>query len=214
MLCVPEKQGLSCGRHSCGGSGATGEIMDKIIKIVLGLFIVILVVFVAFFSYMSYIDTAYRNSLTGTYRIPAPLRPTGVLSNVTLFLPVPADPNGNSPVVARSAAGTFPGFPVNGTLRSLGPARQRSLKVSAPTIGQPAINGSAQPTTITFMVNVSSPSLIETPFPVENAAVFRPVQSIHAVACPAGDTKTASTPACFQYLTSTYADYTAVLQQQ
>lgn len=196
-------------KHSCGGSGATGEIMDKIIKITLGFFILILVVFVAFFSYMSYVDMTYRNSLTGTYSYTCTITTDSVLSNVTLFLPIPADLQGNSPVVAQISSRNVSGVPGNWTLTLFDTGKATLLKVSAPTIGQPAINGSAQTTSITFAVNASSPSLIDTHSPVENAAVFRPVQGIHGVACPAGETKTGSTPECFKYLTSSYADYTA-----
>jgi hypothetical protein len=39
--------------------------------------------------------------------------------------------------------------------------------------------------------------------------VFRPVQGINTVACPAGDAQAGGTPECSAYLTSTYADYTA-----
>ena len=184
--------------------------MDKIIKIVMGLFIVILVLFIAVFSYSSYIDTAYRNSLNGTYLYTCTISTDGVLSNVTLFLPVPAAPNGNSPVVVEISSQDVSGVPADWNLTLFGTGKATLLKVSARTIGQPAINGNAQPTTITLMVNASSPSLIDTALPVENAAVFRPVQSIHPVACPAGDTTSASTPSCFQYMTSTYADYSAV----
>ena len=186
-----------------------GEIMDKIIKIAMGLFIVILVLFIAAFSYTSYIDTAYRNSLTGTYLYTCTISTDGVLSNVTLFLPVPADPNGNSPVVAKISSRDVSGVPAEWNLTLFGTGKATLLKISARTIGQPAVNGNVHPTTITLTVNASAPSLIDTALPVENAAVFRTVQSIHPVACPAGDTTSASTPSCFQYLTSTYTDYSA-----
>jgi len=184
--------------------------MDKIIKTALGLFIVILILFVAVVAYTAYIDTTYRNSLTSTYQYTCTISTDNVLSNVTLFLPVPANVNGNSPVVAQISSRDVSGAPADWNLTLFGTGKATLLQVSAPTIGQPAINGSTQPTTITLTVNASSPALIDTASPVEYAAVFRPVQSIHAAACPAGDSTSAtSTPACYQYLTSTYADYTA-----
>jgi len=183
--------------------------MDKIIKITLGFFILVLVLFVAFFSYQSYVDMTYRNSLTGTYEYTCTITTDSVLSNVTLFLPVPADPQGNSPVVSQISSKNVSGVPDNWTLTLFDTGKATLLKVFAPTIGQPAINGSAQTTSITLAVNTSSHSVIDTRSPVENAAVFRPVQGIHSVACPASDTTTKSNPVCFEYLTSTYADYTA-----
>jgi len=71
------------------------------------------------------------------------------------------------------------------------------------------VNGSTQTTTITLAVNASLHKPIDTRLPVENAAVFRPVQDMHTVSCPASDVTSGSTPVCSEYLTSTYADYTA-----
>jgi len=186
-----------------------GEIMDKIIKITLGVFVVILLLFVAVVSYTIYIDTTYRNSLTGTYSYTCTITTDTVLSNVTLFLPVPADLKGNSPVVAQISDRNISGIPGDWTIALFDTGKATLLKVSAPSIGQPAENGSAPATTITLVVNGSSHTLIDTRSPVENAAVFRPVQDIHTVACPAGDITSGSTPVCSEYLTSTYVDYTA-----
>jgi hypothetical protein len=183
--------------------------MDKIIKITLGLFVLILILFVAVVSYTSYIDTTYRNSLTGTYVYTCTITTDSVLSNVTLFLPVPADLKGSSPLDAQISGQRVSGVPDDWTITLYDAGKVTLLKVSAPTIGQPAVNGSAQKTTITLGVNASSHTLIDTLSPEENAAVFRPVHDIHTVVCPAGDTTANSTPACSEYLTSTYADYTA-----
>ncbi|MGA2161795.1 MAG: hypothetical protein ABSG28_06335 [Methanoregula sp.] len=183
--------------------------MDKIIKITLGCFILILIIFVAFVFYTSYIDMTYRNSLTGTYSYTCIITTDTVISNVTLFLPVPADLKGNSPVVAQISSQKVSGVPGNWTLTLYDTGKATLLKISAPTIGQPAVNGSVQTSEVTLIVNASSHDLIDTRSPVENAAVFRPIQGIHAVTCPASDTKTEGNPECFEYLTSTYADYTA-----
>src|SRR5208337_4824652 len=135
----------------------------------------------------------------GTYAYTCTITTDTVLSNVTLFLPVPADLKGNSPVVAQISSRDLSGVPGNWTLTLFDTGMATLLKVSAPTIGQPAINGSAQTTSITFAVNTSSHILIDTRSPVENAAVFRPVQGIHSVACPTSDTKTEGNPECFEY---------------
>ncbi len=184
--------------------------MDKIIKITLGLFILILVIFVSVVSYTSYIDTTYRNSLTGTYGYTCTLTTDTVLSNVTLFLPVPADMTGNSPVISQISRQQVTGVPHDWTITLYDTGKATLLKISAPTIGLPAINGSAQTTIIMLAVNASSHTLIDTRSPVMNAAVFRPVQDIQTVACPAGDATAVGTPVCSEYLTSIYADYTAV----
>ena len=183
--------------------------MDKIIKTALGLFVVILVVFVAYFSYILYIDAKYQNSLESTYQYTCSITTNDVLSNVTFFIPVPVNAQGNSPVITQISSKMVAGVPASWNLTLYGTGKTTLLKVVAPTIGQPPLNGSAQPTTITLMVNASSPVLIDTALPVADAAVFRPVQNVQAVACPAEDSALAGNPSCSQYQTSAYADYTA-----
>jgi len=183
--------------------------MDKIIKITAGIFTVILVLFVAAISYGMYIDTQYKNSLAGTYTYNCTIATNSVLSNITLFLPVPADQNGNSPVVWEISSRNVTGVPHDWTLSLYDTGKETFLKVSAPHIGQPAINGSSGATSVTFAVNISSHAIIDTRAPVENAAVFRPVRDIRGTTCPASNATNGSTPECYQYLTSTYADYTA-----
>ncbi len=75
--------------------------MDKIIKITLGIFIVILVAFTATVAFNASVETAYRNSLASTYSYTLTLTTDSRLDNVTLFIPVPDDRTGNSPIVAQ-----------------------------------------------------------------------------------------------------------------
>ena len=183
--------------------------MDKIIKVVLGLFIIILVLFVSVVSYMTYTDMMYRDSLSSNYQYTCTISTDGILSNVTLFLPVPEDTRGDSPVIAQISSHDISGVPANWNLTLFDTGKGTLLQVVAPVIGESPVNGSAQPVVVTLMVNASSPALIDTESPVAHAAVFRPVQGIRTVACPAGDTAAAGSPSCYQYQTSIYADYTA-----
>ncbi|MGA9622603.1 hypothetical protein [Methanoregula sp.] len=190
-------------------SGAMVEIMDKIIKIVLGLFIVLFVAFVAYTCYFGYIGSIYRSSLSGNYLYTCTIATNGVLTNVTLFLPVPADPKGNSPVVAQISSRDVTGVPDNMNLTLYDTGKTTLLKVSAKSIGGPAINGITQPATITFSVNVSSPEHIDTRSPVQNAAVFRPVNGIHTTACSGESVASGRGPVCYKYLTEMYAEYSS-----
>ena len=183
--------------------------MDKIIKFTLAFFVLILIIFVAVVSYTTYIDTTYRNSLTGTYVYTCTITTDSVLSNVTFFLPVPADLKGSSPLDVQISGQHVSGVPEDWAITLYDTGKATLLKVSAPKIGQPAVNGSTQTTTITLAVNASLHKPIDTRLPVENAAVFRPVQDMHTVSCPASDVTSGRTPVCSEYLTSTYADYTA-----
>ena len=183
--------------------------MDKIVKVVLGLFIVILVLFVSIVSYMTYVDTMYRNSLSSNYQYTCTISTEGVLSNVTLFLPVPADIQGDSPVIAQISSQDISGVPANWNLTLFDTGKGTLLQVVAPLIGQSAATGNTQPAVVTLTVNASSPALIDTGSPVARAAVFRPVQGLQTVACPTGGTSVTGSPTCYQYQTSVYADYTA-----
>jgi len=183
--------------------------MDKIIKIALGLFVLILVLFVATVSYTMYVDMAYQNSLNSTYQYTCSFSTEDVLHNVTLFLPVPADIHGNSPVIAQISSQEVTGVPANWKLTLFDTGKATLLQVLAPTIGQPPANGSANPTTVTLVVNVSSPVYINTASPLDHAAVFRPIQNLQAAACPSQDTTAPGIPSCYQYQTSAYTDYTA-----
>ncbi len=121
--------------------GLMGEIMDKIIKVTLGLFVIILVLFVSVVSYTAYVNTSYRNSLTGTYEYNCTITTNTVLSNVTLFLPVPADMTGNSPVISQISRQQVTGVPEDWTLTLFDTGKATLLKISAPRIGQNAVNG-------------------------------------------------------------------------
>ena len=85
--------------------------MDRIIKITLSLFIIILVMFVALAGYSSYTENAYRTSLAGSYTYTCIIATDSPLSNVTLFIPVPADRTGNSPIITEFSAQAVTGVP-------------------------------------------------------------------------------------------------------
>ena len=89
--------------------------MDRTIKITLGIFIVILIGFVSVISYDSFVTEAYRTSMTGSYSYTLSLTTDSALSNVTLFVPVPEDPSGNSLIVTRISAKDIPGLPAGWT---------------------------------------------------------------------------------------------------
>jgi len=183
--------------------------MDKIIKVTLGLFIIILAVFAAFVSYNAYIDSKYKNSLSSTYSYSCTFTTDAVLSNVTFFLPVPADMKGNSPIVTEISNHNVTGLPQDWSVSLYDTGKATLLKISAPTMGKPEINGSAQTTINMLAVTAPSSSPIDTRSPVANAAVFRPVQNIREVTC-SGSNTTAGPHSCYRYRTSIYADYSAV----
>jgi hypothetical protein len=184
--------------------------MDNIIRIALGLFIIILVAFVASVSYTLYVNNAYRTSLSSTYSYQCTITTDAVLSNVTLFVPVPAFPSGNSPVIAQISAHNITGYPGKWDAVLFDTGKATLLKIGAARIGQPIVNGSAVTTNITFVVDADSPSLIDTRSPMADDAVFRPVQGAIDTACPAGTVETTGLTNCTQYNTAIYAKYEAL----
>ncbi len=183
--------------------------MDKIIRITLGLLIAVLVVFIAFVGYTMYIDNAYRTSLNSTYSYSCSVTTDSVLSNVTFFLPVPANPSGNSLVVERISSKDIAGFPGEWDATLYDTGKTTLLKITAPKISPPDWNGTATPYTIRFSVDVRSLKVIDTLTPVTDDTVFRQVQGVRDVACPQDGGASTGSPRCIEYLTSIYASYSA-----
>jgi YbbR domain-containing protein len=63
--------------------------MDKIIKNAAVLVIIIFVLFVSIASYNAFVEKAYRESLKSSYSYSCTISTDSVLTNVTLFIPVP-----------------------------------------------------------------------------------------------------------------------------
>jgi hypothetical protein len=167
--------------------------MDKIIKISLGMFMVILVAFTGIMTYTAYTEIAYRNTITGTYSYTCTITTGFPLYNVTLFIPVPADRSGNSPVVSSFSSHSVTGVPPGWETTLFDTGKSTMVKVTAPAIIPPEGTSASNPYTVTFSSETTSRFPVDTRDPVGNSAMFRPVQSM--------DSKGT-------YTTSLYADYT------
>jgi hypothetical protein len=184
-------------------------MMDKIIRITIGLFLAVLIVFVASVGYTIFVDNAYRTSLNSTYSYSCSITTDSVLSNVTFFIPVPANPQGNSPVEGRISAKDITGLPGDWETTLYDTGKATLVKITASKISPPGWNGTATPYTIRFSANVRSPKVIDTRTPLTDDAVFRPVQGVKDVACPQDTGAGTGSPRCIEYLTSIYASYSA-----
>ena len=182
--------------------------MDNIIRVTLGLLLVILIASAGVFSYQVFVDRAYRESLTSTYSYTCTITTDSPLANVTLFIPVPADPAGNSPVVAGFSARAITGIPGDWEAPLFDTGKATLVKITAPAITLPPGTGPSQPATITMSADLKSGTVIDTRDPVNASALFRPVEEIMQIPCPAGSVK-AGNPVCYRYATSLYADYEA-----
>ena len=179
--------------------------MDKIIKISLGIFIVILVAFTGIITYTGYTETAYRNTLTGTYTYTCNITTDSPLYNVTLFIPVPVDNTGNSPMMSEFSNPVMKGVPADWETTLYDTGKSTLLKVMTPAIVPPEGTSTQHPFTITFSSETTSRTPVDSRNPVEKSAMFRPVQALSENTCPQG--RADSSSRCFTYTTSVYADY-------
>ena len=182
--------------------------MDRIIKISLCLFMVILVVFVSVVSCQVYVEKAYRTSLSSTYSYTCTITTDSTLSNVTLFLPVPADPSGNSPIVAQFSAHDIAGLPKDWTVTLYDTGKATMVRITTPVI-TPVGTIPEKPFTILLSSEMKSDKVIDTREPIKNSALFRQVRDLQLVSCPPDSYEEKGTPQCYRYLTSLYADYQA-----
>ncbi len=179
--------------------------MDKIIKTSLGLFMVILAAFAGMITYTGYTETAYRNTISGTYTYTCTITTDSPLYNVTLFIPVPVDNTGNSPIVSKFSSQMMNGVPADWETTLFDTGKSTLLKVMTPAIVPPKGTTASRPYAITFSSETTSRTPIDTQNPVGKSAMFRPVQALSENTCPQGPAD--SNTRCFTYTTSVYADY-------
>lgn len=182
--------------------------MDRIIRISLGLFMVILVVFVSAASYQVFVEKAYLSSLSSTYSYTCTITTDSKLSEVTLFLPVPADPFGNSPIVTQFSAQDIAGLPEDWTITLYDTGKATLVQITTPAIIPPPGTTPEKPYRFLLSADLKSDTVIDTREPIKNSAVFRPVRDPGQVSCPQGSPEQ-GTPQCYHYLTALYADYQA-----
>jgi hypothetical protein len=181
--------------------------MDRIIKITLGLFIVILVFTITFAGYTGYVAGAYQATRASTFSYTLSLTTDSPLTNVTLFVPVPADLQGNSPVVSRFSSHDIPGIPASWQTTLFDTGKATLVKIHIPSLVPPAGTTPQKPYTILITAELPSEKTIDTADPVSNSPAYRPIQDPSQVACYG--TGAGGNPECSVFQTSLYADYTA-----
>ncbi|MCJ7741140.1 MAG: hypothetical protein MUO95_00405 [Methanoregula sp.] len=183
--------------------------MDRIIKISLGLFTVIFVVFISVVSYHAFVEKAYLTSLSSTYSYTCIITTDSRLSNVTLFLPVPANPSGNSPIVAQFSVKNITGLPEDWTVTLYDTGKATMVGITTPEIAPPVGTTPEKPYVIRLLSEMKSDTVIDTREPIKNSAMFHPVRDLQQVSCPYRSSGDQGTPQCYLYFTSLYADYQA-----
>jgi hypothetical protein len=180
--------------------------MDRIIKITLSLFIIVLVTFVALVGYSAYVEHAYRTSLASSYTYTCTIATDSPLVNVTLFIPVPEDNSGNSPIIAQYSAGAVAGVPAGWTTTLYDTGKSTLVQIAIPSLVPPAGTSPGHPYAVTLFTTTGSGTLIDTRNPVENSPVFRPVMDLAPAECRENATPT-DRRQCYVYRTSVYADF-------
>lgn len=179
--------------------------MDSVIKTTLCLFIVILGAFTGIITYNKYVDTAYRSTINSSYTYTCTITTDAPLTNVTLFLPVPADTAGNSPIVSAYSSHTVTGIPPGWKTTLYDTGKATMVKVEAAAVMPPEGTNTPGSYKITFTAQTAGRTAIETKDFGEKGAMFRPVQDLQTAACPPG--LTGGNISCFSYNTSLYAEY-------
>jgi hypothetical protein len=179
--------------------------MDKIIRMSLGLLLVILITSVCVFSYQAFVERAYRTSLSGTYSYSCTITTDSPLSNVTLFIPVPADPSGNSPVVSGFSSRDIAGIPDDWEVTLYDTGKATMVKVTTAAITP---SPGTTPSMIALSAELKSGTAIDTQDPFNNSALFRPAGELAQIPCVSGSA-TRGSPVCYRFVTPLYADYEA-----
>lgn len=181
--------------------------MDRTIKITLAFLVLALAGTIGFSIYNGYIIGAYRSTLTSGYSYSLSITTDHQLSNVTLFIPVPTDRSGNSPIVSEYGSHTMPGIPTTWKTALFDTGKATLLKISIPSLEPSEKTPEGQPYTISIAKDIPSEDVIDTADPVANSAVFYPVQNLRPVVCTRSDTAGGVAPVCAEFQTSLYADY-------
>jgi len=181
--------------------------MDRVIRNTFALFMIIFIVFSSVVLYQIVVENAYRSSLSSTYSYTFTITSDSPLYNVTLFIPVPADALGNSPIVKRFSTGTIAGLPEDWTVILYDTGKATMVRIATPAITPPEKTNRENPFTITLSSEMKSDTVIDTREPIKNSALFRPIREVRQVSCPPDSSGINGTPLCYHYLTSLYADY-------
>jgi hypothetical protein len=183
--------------------------MDIVIKYAGGLLIIIFVLFVSIAAYHAFVEKAYRESLTSTYSYTYTISTDSVLSNVTLFIPVPSRSTGNSLIIEQFSVRGIEGIPVEWETTLIGSNKGTYVEIKTPVIVPVQTGTIKNGSIIELSLHMTSPRLVDTQNPQDNDAVFHPMKDMRIVDCPARVNDTTGKGACYSYVSTVYADYSA-----
>ena len=181
--------------------------MDKIIKIAAGLFIIIIVLFGSIASYNAFVEKAYRESLKSSYSYTCTISTDSVLTNVTLFIPVPSDTAGNSPIIERFSVRGIEGIPPTWKTTLIGSNKGTYVEIKTPVISTVRNGTGKNENLIQISLEIIAPRTISTGSPQDNSVLFRPAQELTKTECVDGTDFRTEKGVCYDFVTPVYADY-------
>jgi hypothetical protein len=183
--------------------------MDRVIRTTLYAVIIIGLTFSSIVVYQAGVERAYRTTLSSTYSYTCTITADSPLSNVTLFIPVPADKLGNSPVVERFSSRDINGIPDDWSVSLYDTGKATMVRISTPAIPSERNTSEKKPVTFVLSSAMKSDRVIDSRNPEQNSALFRPVREVRQVTCPPDSSTKNGNSLCYHYFTSLYADYQA-----
>lgn len=181
--------------------------MDKIIKIAAGLFTIIILLFVSIASYNAFIEKAYHESLKSSYSYTCTISTDSVLTNVTLFIPVPSDTAGNSPIIERFSVRGIEGIPPTWKTTLMGSNKGTYVEIKTPVISTVRNGTGKNENLIQLSLEIIAPRTISTGSPQDNSVLFRPAQELTKTECVDGIDVRTEKGGCYDFVTPVYADY-------
>jgi hypothetical protein len=185
--------------------------VDRVLRILLAMLVLMCGVVTSYLVFVVYVDSRYDATLESTYRYSVTVGTDGPLTDLHLFLPLPARAGGSSEVVRAVGARGWTEIPEGWNLTLTGTEKYNLLEVSAPAVTPTAECGACGTSgglhTLTVPVKVRGP--IATMDPVADDEVLEPRRSEAGKTCDDTFGTGDSIPQCTAYETRFYADYTA-----
>jgi hypothetical protein len=184
-------------------SGGTNIFNDTVGRVLIGILVIFFVVFAGPYLAGSLLEKMYRSSLESELIYSVSISTTAPLSQVTLFIPLPVDRYGISPVIEqiglRENGTAFTGW--NFTI--FGAHTESYLKmwtdgVAGPLVGQ-------QKSIYSFTIVAPADSAFNTQEVLQYDYVLLPKKNLTNVPCAGND----SHPQCYRYTTILYRSYRA-----
>jgi hypothetical protein len=165
------------------------------------------VLFVSIASYNAFVEKVYRESLKSSYSYTCAISTDFVLTNVTLFIPVPSDTAGNSPIIERFSVRGIKGTPPTWKTTLLGSNKGTYVEIKTPVISMVRNGTGKNENLIQLSLEIIAPRTISTGSPQDNSVLFRPVQDLAKTECGDGTDARAQKGVCYDFVTPVYADY-------